>query len=117
MIKAHTLYNDNNFSVVSCPEAYRIAKKHAKGSYQEDVIAGYEAMSGSTLKGKARREYSYKYAQSRKALLMRLEEDPRIVVSTETGKGGRQVLVIELPEHHERRTSGDFGTLAGAVEL
>jgi hypothetical protein len=63
-----------------------------KGCYQRDVVNGYEALSGSTLRGKARR-YGGRYAASRDALLARLRA-AGVPVGEERQARGKRVLVI-----------------------
>lgn len=45
----------------------------ARGDYQKELLTGEQSWSGSTLKGKAR-EYSGRYAESRRALVDRIGE-------------------------------------------
>lgn len=64
----------------------------ARGSYQTDLLHGCEALSGSTLRGKARR-YGGKYARSRDSLLSRMTA-AGIAWKEERGAHGKRVLVI-----------------------
>jgi|APSaa5957512622_1039677.scaffolds.fasta_scaffold01315_10 hypothetical protein len=50
---------------------FELAMKVAKGAYQDHLLTGHEALSGSTLKGTAKR-WSSKYAASRDKLLKSL---------------------------------------------
>lgn len=45
----------------------------AKGSYQQSLVYGHEAWSGSTLRGKAK-QYAGSYSRSRDALLQRMSK-------------------------------------------
>jgi hypothetical protein len=56
----------------STEQATELALKCARGCYQRNVILGFEALSGSTLRGKAAR-YSGRYAASRANLLKRVQ--------------------------------------------
>ena len=58
-----TIYADNSL--------YSLASDLAKGNYQQSLLAGSEAWSGSTLRGKAK-QYGASYARSRASLLARL---------------------------------------------
>jgi hypothetical protein len=73
---------------------YEAALKLARGSYQIDLLRGYESMSGSTLKGKAA-VYRGRYAQSRRALLERCRK-AGICLSVVKREHGKLVLVIGL---------------------
>lgn len=63
-----------------------------RGSYQRAIVQGYQRISGSDLRGKARR-YSGHYAQSRANLLKRLALNG-IQVSETRGKHGLRILVL-----------------------
>lgn len=80
------------FSRVVDQDAFEAAIKLCKGSYQEDLLRGYEAVSGSTLKGEARR-WGAKYRTSRDALLARMTA-AKIAWHVEIQDHGRRVLVI-----------------------
>lgn len=58
-----TIYNDETI--------FDRAIALAKGNYQDSLLRGYEAWSGSTLRGKAK-QWSGRYAASRAGLLARL---------------------------------------------
>lgn len=88
-------------------KAHDAALALARGTYQRDVLLGYEAMSGSTLKGKAAR-YGGRYEASRDALMERLSEagiSTQIVTMRTPGR--RKVLVIG--------SSPDWPTLVGSL--
>jgi hypothetical protein len=74
-------------------ETETLALQQAKGSYQFDLILGYENLSGSTLRGKAAR-YGAKYAESRFNLIRRLREAGFHVTERRAEKNAR-ILVIE----------------------
>lgn len=63
-----------------------------KGQYQQNLVLGFEALSGSTLRGKAK-EYGGKYEASRRHLLKRLQS-AGIPVSEREGTHGKRILVI-----------------------
>lgn len=68
------------------------ALKLTRGSYQAGLIRGWENLSGSTLKGAARK-YGARYMRSRIALLSRLKS-AGIPVSEEVAEHGARILVI-----------------------
>jgi hypothetical protein len=80
------------WTVVYDDAAYERALRLARGSYQRDLLEGLEALSGSTLRGKAK-EWGAAYARSRQGLLDRLRR-AGVPVSEEHGKSGRRLLVI-----------------------
>jgi len=63
-----------------------------RGCYQEGLLAGHEAWSGATLRGKAR-DYGREYAKSRESLLDRIASKG-INVSFVRLKHGRKVLIV-----------------------
>jgi hypothetical protein len=65
----------------------------AKGRYQEALIEGREAWSGSTLKGKAA-DWGSAYRRSRQSLLGRLRGAGLRAVFVRVGRGHRKVLVV-----------------------
>lgn len=73
-------------------DAWQDAFALAKGAYQKGLVHGMENLSGSTLKGAAKR-YGMKYSASRKALLARITE-AGIPWCETTGPRGRRLLVI-----------------------
>lgn len=74
---------------------FELALSCCESSYQEDLIYGRQAWSGSTLKGKAKK-YSGRYATTRRGLENRLRT-AGAVFSFQT-LGSRRVLCIgELP--------------------
>lgn len=74
--------------------ALPIAEKLARGSYQRGVIRGREAISGATLKGKAKK-YGIHYARSRGRLITRLK-DAGLVIREKTGDHNRRELIISV---------------------
>lgn len=66
----------------------------AKGSYQRNLLYGYEAWSGASLKGRAR-DWSSKYAHSRQALINRLNKAGLMAFFVKEGK--RKVLLVRRP--------------------
>jgi len=63
-----------------------------RGSYQRGVVLGLESLSGSTLRGKAKK-YGVHYARSRTNLLSRLKR-AGVAVSERKGTHGRRILVL-----------------------
>ena len=84
--------SNDSFSVVADPEAYDLAMTLTRGEYQHNVLAGVEALSGSTLTGKAAR-YGSRYAESRRNLLARMTAAGIAHGQVRAAKGKR-VLVI-----------------------
>jgi hypothetical protein len=76
---------------------FRRALQLAHGSYQKDVLDGLEALSGSTLKGKAR-DYTLQYAVSRRNLLKRLEANGVHVSERKNDRGAR---ILVLSDHRK----------------
>ena len=70
---------------------YDAARRCASGDYQHDILEGLQALSGSTLKGTARK-YGSTYAKSRSKLMAALKTAG--VVFSEQTIGNRRVLVI-----------------------
>lgn len=66
----------------------------ARGSYQRAILLGHEAISGGTLKGKARR-YSGVYTRSSATLLRRLDA-AGIPHGERRVAHGRRVVVIGI---------------------
>lgn len=81
-----------HYSKILCGEAYRRALSLCKGTYQENLILGIEALSGATLRGKAKRYWS-QYRRSRENLLARMTR-AGIPWHEERGKNGKRILVI-----------------------
>lgn len=73
-------------------DMYERALKLCRGEYQRNIIRGNEAVSGSTLKGAAKK-YWGSYRESVESLLKRCEK-AGIVFTFETAAHGRKVLVI-----------------------
>lgn len=80
------------WSEIRNQEDYQRAKKLARGCYQRNLLAGVEAYSGSTLRGKAKK-YGMHYRWSRDNLLERLSK-AGINWHIKTAQRGRLVLVI-----------------------
>lgn len=71
------------------------AAKACRGNYQENILTGHEAISGSTLKGKAA-SYRSRYQESSANLIGRLRS-LGLLVSVERRKNGKRVLVVASP--------------------
>lgn len=81
------------FNLVNSAEAYAAALEviPARYSYQRDLLAGRQAISGSTLRGKAR-SYKPHYRNSAKSLLKKLEKAG--IAARVERIGRRDILVI-----------------------
>jgi hypothetical protein len=79
------------WTVVRNQAAHQVALKLARGTYQRSLLLGFEAWSGSTLKGAAR-GWGARYYASRTALSARLHA-AGIPMAFET-IGRRKVAVI-----------------------
>jgi len=83
-------------STIISNSTMQLALPYCKGIYQERLVMGYQCLSGSDLKGKARR-FSGKYSWSRVHLLARLEKAGFIVTEIK-GDHGERILVIASVE-------------------
>lgn len=79
-------------SKILCYEAFEQALALCKGTYQENLIRGIEALSGATLKGRAKNYWKH-YKASRENLLARMTE-AGIPWREERGPNGKRILVI-----------------------
>jgi hypothetical protein len=77
---------------IACPEAETAALALCRGTYQRDLVLGCESLSGSTLKGAAKK-FGGKYARSRADLLARMTAGG-VKWSEEKGERGARILVI-----------------------
>jgi hypothetical protein len=68
------------------------AMKLTRGCYQRNLLRGYESLSGSTLKGRAK-EYGGRYQRSACSLLRRMTA-AGVAWTEERGTHGRRILVI-----------------------
>lgn len=79
----------------------------AAGSYQRSLILGHEALSGATLRGRAKK-WSGRYADSARGLKGRLDDAGIPWCEARRRRGGRRMLVIgaesveQLPESTQR---------------
>ncbi|MEE7456774.1 hypothetical protein MPAR168_00800 [Methylorubrum populi] len=78
------------------PAAVAAAFGCAKGSYQRDLLNGFQAWSGSTLTGRAAR-YGSKYRTSRAELIARLEAHPDLAVEVRHARR-RTVAIVTRQE-------------------
>lgn len=93
--------------------AQPIAAALANGRYQDSLLGGSEAWSGSTIKGSARR-HSGRYHTSRQDLLARLRACPDLEVREVTGPHNRREIEIRVVgELTEDLTGEDAEALAG----
>ena len=79
--------------------ALSLALPSARGAYQASLLRGSEALSGGTLRGKAK-SYSGRYRASAHALLSRLI-GAGFIVTEGTGPHGRRILTVRLPCERE----------------
>ncbi|KQP33846.1 hypothetical protein ASF49_08240 [Methylobacterium sp. Leaf104] len=95
------------------PAARSIALSLANGRYQDSLLGGSEAWSGSTLKGSARK-HSGRYHASRQDLLARLRACPDLEVRDVTGPHNRRELDIRVVGELTADVTGeDAEALAG----
>lgn len=87
-----TRYGVARWTEVRDEAAHVAALRLARGAYQRAILWGGEAVSGSTLRGKAR-TYGARYQRSTDALLERMTA-AGIPWAIETREHGRRVLVI-----------------------
>lgn len=80
------------YSEIKCEKAFAAAMQLARGSYQESILLGTEALSGGTLQGKAK-EYSGRYKRSAQNLLARMSA-AGIPWHEKRGPRGKRILVI-----------------------
>jgi hypothetical protein len=80
----------DGWTIINSEHQHSTALACARGCYQRNILNGFEAISGSTLKGKAR-SYGFHYAESRRNLLARLTNAG---IFWNLTRGRRHVLVI-----------------------
>lgn len=85
------------------------ADRYARGSYQQAILDGVEAYSGSTLKGRAKK-WAPKYRRSADTLIDRLAS-AGFVVRFEKGPHNRKVLSVSRPRTAQHVSRGG-GVLA-----
>jgi hypothetical protein len=73
-------------------DAETLALALCRGDYQKQIVTGAARLSGSDLKGEARR-FSGRYAASRRAILARL--DAYCTVGEVRGERGLRILTID----------------------
>lgn len=78
--------------VVVDEDAFEAALKLTKGDYQRSFVCGFEPVSGSNLRGKAR-EYGSSYYRSRESVLARMTA-AGVPWSIMRGRNHRRLLVI-----------------------
>lgn len=72
--------------------ALEIALRCCRSCYQRNLVLGYEALSGNTLRGKAKR-FGGRYARSRDQLLIRIKQ-AGVVVGERRGPHGKRILLL-----------------------
>jgi hypothetical protein len=69
-----------------------MALKLAKGNYQRNILLGYEAISGATLRGRAR-SYCGRYRRSAENLIRRCLEN-NLPIKEVVGEHNKRIIVI-----------------------
>ena len=82
----------NGWTEIVNTAALERALTAARGRYQRNLLLGYESLSGSTLRGKAK-SYSGRYANSRDALLNRVRV-VGVIVSERRADHNRRILLL-----------------------
>jgi len=75
------------------PETYNLAMRQARGTYQRDLLDGYQTWSGADLRGRAA-SYSVHYRNSRDNLLRRCKAAGLTVTSVTGPHGRRDVHIV-----------------------
>ncbi len=86
---------DGAWSVVT-DAARPAAANCARGAYQAALLDGYEAWSGSTLRGRAK-TWGGRYARSRDALDTRLREAGILTAVAVTRPNGKKIYLVWSP--------------------
>jgi len=82
----------SDYSEIVDERAYKAALALCRGSYQQNLLRRSEALSGSTLKGKAKR-YGARYKASAASLIARCRAHG-IRIGERRGEHGKRILVI-----------------------
>lgn len=88
------MYQTGKYSVAADAAEFRKALSLARGTYQEAILWGTHAMSGATLKGKAK-AWGASYARSVGGLKRRLSA-AGVRWSERIGDHNRRILVIGI---------------------
>lgn len=80
------------YAICNDSTAFENALKLARGSYQRNILRGVESLSGSTLRGKAKR-FGDRYQISAQNLIRRCRA-AGIAIAEARGPRGRRMLVI-----------------------
>lgn len=80
------------YAIHNDKQQLELALEQTRGIYQENLILGYEAISGSTLKGTARL-YKDRYKKSAQNLIARCRS-VGVKIKEIQGKHNKRVLVI-----------------------
>ena len=80
------------YAIINDPTTFSAALKLARGSYQRNILRGVESLSGSTLRGKAKR-FGGRYQASAQNLIARCRR-AGLAVSETRGPHGRRMIVI-----------------------
>ena len=81
-----------SYSEIKDQDTYQAALLLARGCYQRALLSGSEALSGATLRGRAK-SYGARYAESRRNLLSRCRQ-AGLAISERRGSHGKRILVI-----------------------
>lgn len=87
---------DNGAWAIVTVAARAAAAICARGAYQAALLDGYEAWSGSTLRGRAK-TYGSRYARSRDALDTRLREAGLMTAVATTRPSGKKIYLVWSP--------------------
>ena len=82
----------SNYSICNDDTVLTQALALCRGRYQRNILLGTEALSGSTLRGKAR-EYGGRYRASAASILVRCQQ-AGLAVREEIGSHGKRLVVI-----------------------
>lgn len=81
-----------SYSIIRCQKTYDEAMKLTRGCYQQNILKGIEAMSGATLRGKAKK-YIGRYRQSAQNFIQRCQ-DNGLDVREDVGSYNKRLLVV-----------------------
>lgn len=80
------------YAIIHDQSALESALRLARGCYQRAILTGSEAISGATLRGRAK-QYAGRYADSARAILRRCQS-AGLPVREERGPHGKRLVVI-----------------------
>lgn len=80
------------YAIHNCQQTLQSALKLSRGCYQSAILLGHEALSGATLRGRAK-NYSGRYARSAAAIMRRCR-DAGLNVREQRDENGKRMVVI-----------------------